>query len=281
MDRRNFLKTSLQVAGGAWLLGAGRSARLLGGNRSIERIGVQLYTLRSLMREDFDGTLKRVAEVGYREVEFAGYYDRGPSEVKSLLSGLGLDAPATHVSLNQVQEDELDRTIESARAIGHRYLVVPSLPQPQRNRLDFYREVSDLFNRAGERCRQAGLGLAYHNHAFEFEPLDGQIPYDVLLESTEPELVTMELDLFWIRRGGHDPLAYFERYPGRFALCHVKDMDDSGEMLDVGSGVIDFAAIFARSEQAGLKHYIVEHDRPESPIDSIRNSYRYLAVLRF
>ncbi len=280
MDRRNFLRTSLQVAGGAWLLGAGRSARLLAATRSIEKIGVQLYTLRSVMREDFEGTLRSVADVGYKEVEFAGYYDRAPGEIRSLLSDLGLEAPATHVSLNQVRDD-LDGTIAVAREVGHRYLVVPSLPQPERSRLDFYREVADLFNRLGERCREAGLGFAYHNHAFEFEPIDGRIPYDVLLESTEPSLVTMELDLFWIRRGGYDPLAYFERFPGRFALCHVKDMDEEGNMLDVGAGVIDFAAIFARSEQAGLTHYIVEHDRPESPIESIRNSYRHLSALRF
>lgn len=280
MDRRNFLKTSLQAVGGACLLGTGRSASLLAGTRTIEKVGLQLYTIRSVMREDFEGTLKSVAEVGYREVEFAGYYDRTPGEIRSLLADLALDAPATHVSLNQVR-GELGPAIELARAVGHRYLVVPSLPQPQRSRLDFYREVGDLFNRAGERCREAGLALAYHNHAFEFEPIDGRIPYDVLLESTEPGLVTMELDLYWIKRGGHDPLAYFDRYPGRFALAHVKDMDESGGMRPVGGGVIDFAAIFARSDEAGLKHYIVEHDNPESPIDSIRESYHYLAGLRF
>jgi sugar phosphate isomerase/epimerase len=280
MDRRNFLKTSVQAVGGACLLGTGRSKLLLAGARSIGKVGLQLYTMRSVMREDFEGTLKSVAEVGYREVEFAGYYDRTPGEIRSLLADLALDAPATHVSLNQLR-DELGPAIELARAVGHRYLVVPSLPQPQRSRLDFYREVGNLFNRAGERCREAGLALAYHNHAFEFEPIDGRIPYDVLLESTEPGLVTMELDLYWIKRGGHDPLAYFDRYPGRFALCHVKDMDESGGMRPVGGGVIDFAAIFARSDEAGLKHYIVEHDNPESPIDSIRESYHYLAGLRF
>ncbi len=112
----------------------------------------------------------------------------------------------------------------------------------------------------GESCREAGLRFGYHNHDFEFETIDGQIPFDVLLDETDPGLVDFELDLFWITKGGEDPLRYFERYPGRFTLCHVKDMAAGGEMVDVGAGGIDFAAIFARAEQAGLKHFFVEHD---------------------
>lgn len=278
MKRRDFLKASLAgVLGGVGLQGAAARAE---GSRRLQRIGVQLYTVRSLLQQDFPGTLKAVAAAGYKELEFAGYYNRSAADVKSIIQDLSLEAPATHVSL-QLARNQLDQIIQEAGVIGHRYLVVPSLPQTERTTLDSYRRIAEEFNRLGERCRQAGLRFGYHNHAFEFETIEGKIPYDVLLQETDPNLVEMEIDLFWIVRGGQDPLEYFERFPGRFALCHVKDMDEAGNMVDVGKGRIDFAAIFARSEQAGLKHYFVEHDRPESPLESIQNSRRHLAQLAF
>lgn len=278
MKRRDFLKASLAgVLGGVGLQGAVARAE---GSRRLQRIGVQLYTVRSLLQQDFPGTLKAVAAAGYKELEFAGYYNRSAADVKSIIQDLSLEAPATHVSL-QLARNQLDQIIQEAGVIGHRYLVVPSLPQTERTTLDSYRRIAEEFNRLGERCRQAGLRFGYHNHAFEFETIEGKIPYDVLLQETDPNLVEMEIDLFWIVRGGQDPLEYFERFPGRFALCHVKDMDEAGNMVDVGKGRIDFAAIFARSEQAGLKHYFVEHDRPESPLESIQNSRRHLAQLAF
>lgn len=279
MDRREFLGTSVGLLGGivsglrTGVLQAAPAGRL-------EQIGLQLYTVRELMRQDFEGTLGKVASIGYKQVEFAGYYDRTPEQIRALLDRLGLEAPATHISLASVRGD-LEGLIRTATVIGHRYLVVPSIPRSERESLDAYRRIADLFNRAAERCRQEGVGFAYHNHAFEFERIDGQLPFDVLLEETDSDLVKMEIDLFWIRRGGQDPLSYFARFPGRFALCHVKDMDSSGNMVDVGSGAIDFAKIFARSEQAGLKYYIVEHDRPASPIENIRSSYEHLRQLRF
>ena len=242
----------------------------------LDRIGLQLYTVRTLMAEDVERTLETVAEIGYREVEFAGYFDRSPAELRAVLDRLGLAAPAAHLDLATLR-DRLPEVLDAAGTLGHRYVVLPSLAPQDRDSLDDYRRLTDEMNRLGEACRVADVQFAYHNHAFEFERLDGQIPFDLLLARTDPELVAIELDLFWIIHGGGDPLAYFEAHPGRFRLCHVKDRTADGSMVDVGAGEIDFASIFARSEQAGLTHYFVEHDEPGDPEASIRASYLYLS----
>ncbi len=248
------------------------------GSASLDRIGVQLYTVRSLMAEDVERTLEMVAGVGYHEVEFAGYFDRQPAALRATLDGLGLAAPATHVDLATLR-DRLPDVLDTAATLGHRYVVLPWLAPEDRDSLDDYHRLADEMNRLGEACRAADVQLAYHNHEFEFERLDGETPFDVLLAGTDPELVAIELDLFWIIHGGEDPLAYFEAHPGRFHLCHVKDRAADGAMVDVGAGEIDFPGIFARSEQAGLAHYFVEHDQPGGPQASIRASYLHLSGL--
>ncbi len=240
----------------------------------LDPIGVQLYTIRDLVRDDMAAALSAVADIGYSEVEFAGYFDHDPVEIRSWLDGAGLTAPAAHVFPLEV--DHLEPVLESASVLGHRYLVVPWIPSEQRETLDGYRRVAERFNTVALAVREAGLQFAYHNHHFEFEPIDGQVPFDVLLEETDPDLVQIELDLFWIIHGGGDPYDYFARYPGRYPLVHVKDRLADGAMVDVGDGAIDFAAIFSRSEQAGIRHYFVEHDRPDDPLESLRRSYAYL-----
>lgn len=246
----------------------------------LDRIGIQLYTLRREMERSVETTLARVAKIGYREVEFAGYFDKNPREIRALLERYGLAAPAAHAPFPALR-DGWDRVLDAANEIGHVYVVVAWIPADQRQELDGYRRAAELFNRAGESARAAGLQFAYHNHDFEFVPTAGQIPYDVLLAETDPALVQLELDLYWITNGGHDPFTYFDRYPGRFPLVHVKDMDAGGRMVDVGAGTIDFPAIFARSEQAGIQHYFVEHDQPAVPFDTARASYEYLRQLEF
>jgi sugar phosphate isomerase/epimerase len=246
---------------------------------SLASIGLQLYTVRDLMKKDFTGTLEKVAAIGYKEVEFAGYFDNKPEDVKKLLDRLGLKAPASHISIDAFRE-KLDATLQTAQVVGHQFLVCPWLSPLERS-LEKYKAHAAFFNKVGEACRKAGLQFAYHNHDFEFETVDGSIPYDVLLNETDPELVQMELDLFWIKKGGQDALAYFAKYPGRFPLCHVKDMDEKRNMVDVGKGKIDFAKIFAQAPQAGLKHFFVEHDEPKEPLQSITASCQYLKSLKF
>jgi sugar phosphate isomerase/epimerase len=248
--------------------------------RRLERIGLQLYTVRSEMQQDVERTLGTVARLGYQEVQFAGYFGRTPRQIRAALDASGLAAPGAHVPINALRGN-WEETLEAASVMGHRYLLVAWIPGEERRTLDDYRRIAGLFEHAAERARDDGILFAYHNHDFEFTRLDGQVPYDVLLEEASADLVKMELDLFWIRRAGGDPLSYFRAYPGRFHSVHVKDMDGQGRMTDVGKGTTDFAGIFSRAEQAGIRHYFVEHDSPEHPYASIRDSYVYLRRLEF
>ncbi len=241
-------------------------------------LGVQLYTLRGEMERDVEATLARVAEIGYRQVEFAGYFDRTPAQIRDALRDSGLTAPAAHIPFGMLQSD-FAQSLDAATTMGHEYLVVPSVPESMRGTLDDWRRIGDQFNRAGEQAKAAGLQFAYHNHAFEFAPIDGQVPLDVLCEATDPQVVQIELDLFWITHGGGDPLAFFRRWPGRIPLVHVKDRTAGGEMVSVGAGVIDWPAIFAERTTAGIRHYFVEHDQPGDAFASVQASYAFLSTL--
>jgi len=283
MNRRIFLNRAFQGAAGALCLARSNTAALVTSPARLSRIGVQLYTVRRELEKDFEGTLARVAALGYREVEFAGYFNRPPKEVRTLLERHRLASPAAHVPLAALR-GSLQEMIDAARLIGHKYLLVAYLPAEERRSPDDYRRHADLFNEAGERLRKAGLRFAYHNHDFEFEPTGGHIPYDLLLERTDPRLVKMEMDLYWTVKGGASPLKYFEKYPGRFHLLHVKDMDSTPRryFTEVGRGVIDFKTIFAGAGRAGVRHYFVEQDQtPGSPFDSLKLSMDYLRKLEF
>ena len=279
MHRRLFINRLTLAAGGLSLYDGGA----LAAGRKLSRIGMQLYTVRRELEKGFEGTLRQVAALGYREVEFAGYFGRKPGEIKTLLKRLKLDAPAAHVPLAELRGD-LRPMLDAAQTVGHRYLLVAYLRDVERRTLDDYRRHADLFNEAGVRLRKAGLRFAYHNHDFEFEPTGGHIPYDLLLERTDPRLVKMEMDLYWTVKGGASPLKYFEKYPGRFHLLHVKDMDSTPRrhFTEVGRGVIDFKTIFAGAGRAGVRHYFVEQDQtPGSPFDSLKLSMDYLRKLEF
>jgi len=292
MNRRTFLETATTLTAATLL-----TSRMgwAAADHKIGKIGVQLYTVRDQMKADFDGTLAKVAAIGYQEVEFAGYFDRSPKEVRAAIDRHGLVSPACHVDW-EVLGDQWPGQIESAKIIGQSYIVCPWIPEEIRNQPDGWKRAADTFNRAGEVSKKAGVQFAYHNHWFEFLPVNGKLLYDFLLENCDPNLVKMELDLCWIEVGGGDPLKYFNRYPGRFPLVHVKDVkklpavsagggqdfgDSLTDMTEVGSGIIDWKRIFAQSEKAGIKHYIVEHDKPAAPFDSITASYAYLRQLRW
>jgi sugar phosphate isomerase/epimerase len=280
IDRRTFVKA----------LGAGTAGLALGCNsntvntgsaaRKLDRIGIQLYTVRNDMEKDFEGTLSKIAGIGYKEVEFAGYFGHSPADVRAILNRLNITAPSAHGPLTMLT-DNWQKTIDDAKVMGHEYLIVAYLNDDQRKSLDDYRRHADLFNSAGETARKSGVKLGYHNHDFEFKPMDGKLPYDLLLERTDPNLVKLEMDLFWITKGGQSPLTYFSRYPGRIELVHVKDMDASQTMVDVGKGTINWAQIFAERDKAGIRHFFVEHDNPPVPLASAKISYDYLSTLTF
>lgn len=279
LNRRTFVKT----------LSAGIAASLvlpadLYGSPLNKTIGIQLYTLHNQMKTDAIGTMEKVAKIGFNAIETAGYNNRTfygyePIEFKKRVEEMGLIPQSSHAHINLTNIDE---TIEDTVNAGMKYLVQPSLEKSKRISLDAYKSCADEFNIIGEKCRKADLSFAYHNHAFEFEMIENQIPYDILLQNTDPEFVSMQLDLYWIVYGGADPLEYFTKHPGRFALFHVKDMSrtENRESTEIGSGTIDFNAIFAKKEKAGLKHFYLEQESFNiDPFESIGISYKTLKKL--
>lgn len=241
-------------------------------------LGLQLYTVRELMAEDIGSTLELVARTGYREVEFAGYFGVPPEEMRRYLLNAGLDAPAAHIGYGEFAANAA-QVVEHALAMGHRFVVVPAVPDGERSTLDDYRRHAENFDRWAEICSNAGLRFGYHNHSFEFEEIGGQLPYDLLLSETDPERVEMELDLAWARGGNADPLAYFEAWPGRFPLVHIKDLDSAGNEADIGTGDVGFARVFAHAQEAGLEHGFVERDHPADVAESIRKNYAAIQPL--
>ena len=243
---------------------------------AIARGGVQLYTVRAEMERSVEATLARVAQVGYREVEFAGYFGRTPAQVAALLKANGLTAPSTHIGVAELSANT-PAVLDGLATMGHRYAVIPWLAAEERRTLEQYRRLADRLNELGRAAKARGIQLAYHNHDFEFQPLEGQLPYDLLLARCDADLVKGELDLYWINKAGHDPLAYFARHPGRFHLVHVKDLARDGSMTDVGAGMLPFARYVAQAAQAGIRHWFVERDDARDPFASITAS---LAALR-
>jgi sugar phosphate isomerase/epimerase len=291
MNRRTFLETASTVTAATLLTSRFGWAA---GDHKIDKVGLQLYTVRDLMKGDFDGTIAKVAQIGYKEVEFAGYFGRTGQQVRAVCDRNGLAAIATHVQYDEL-DDKFPAVVETSKAIGLEYIVCPWIPEDLRKSPDIWKQAAAKFNHCGELSKKAGMQFAYHNHWFEFLPVDGKLPYDQLLKECDPNLVKMEMDLCWITAAGGDPVKYFDLYPGRFPLVHVKDLKtlpkitaggaqnygDTVDLTEVGSGLIDWKKIFAQSEKAGIKHYIVEHDHPKQPFDSIAKSYDYLNKLRW
>ena len=307
MNRRTFIGSSLAatlsaVAKPAWAADSAHSFKSSPpqDERRIDRIGLQLYTVRAAMGADLEGTIAKVAATGYKEVEFAGYFDHSPKDIRATLDRNGLASPSCHVSYHFV-EKHWDETIEAAKIVGHSYIICPWIDEKQRADAGGWNRAAELFNKAGEASLKEGIQFGYHNHSFEFQPaqtLGGKLPYDFLLAETDPKFVIMEMDLCWITVAGKDPVAYFNQYPGRFPLVHVKDyvkdphasssysgatgsVKFEGHLANVGQGSIDWRNLFAHAGNAGIKHYFVENDDPKSAFDDIRISYNYLRDLRF
>ena len=303
MDRRTFLESATAVTAATLF------SRRLGWAADehkieLDQIGVQLYTVRMAIAKDFDGSLAKVAAAGYKIVELAGfsfddgqvhYFKKTPQELRAALDHDGLNAISTHLNYQFLSPENFPKVLEASKLLGHKYIVCPWIEEEVRKEPDSWTHICDTFNRVGQECKNAGFQFAYHNHWFEFLPVNGKLPYDVLLQGCDPQLVKMEKDLCWITAAGADPLTYFARYPGRFPLVHVKDLKtiphitaggpqnfgDTADLTEVGSGLIDWKRIFAHSEQAGIKYYIVEHDHPKQPFESIGTSYEYLTKLRW
>lgn len=279
MKRREFIQTSAFTVAGLVTL-----PKLLQAKPKGKGIGLQLYSLRDSIPGDPKGVLKKVADFGYEKIETYAYNDGQIfgmpfSEFGSYVKGLGLKITSGHYPLALVKSDKWEQAIADAKSVGQTNMVVPYLNEPERQSIDDYKSICEALNKAGEVCNKHGIRFGYHNHAFEFETMDGQLPYDVMLAELDPKLVSMEMDIYWIYRAGKDPVDYFKKYPGRFEQWHVKDMDKANpdKNADVGTGTLDWKKLFAQAKLSGLKHFYIEQESyPGAPIDSIEASIKNL-----
>ncbi|WP_205513452.1 sugar phosphate isomerase/epimerase family protein [Longitalea arenae] len=254
-----------------------------------KKIGLQLYTLRNEMDKDPKGTLAKVAAQGYKTVETYGYgngkwFGMNAAELRSTLKANGLSTPSGHtfpasIFLQSGWEEKWKPAVTDAKTVGQEYIVIPWLEEEYRKEADNYKKIAAALNKAGAIAKNSGIKLAYHNHDFEFDTVGGNTGFDIFLKETDPKLVFFELDIYWVSKAGKDPLALFAKHPGRFAMWHVKDMDNTPQknFTEVGSGVIDYKKIFTFAKQSGMKHFFVEQDMcPGAPLDSTAKSISYL-----
>jgi sugar phosphate isomerase/epimerase len=275
ITRRNFVKKGVLLAAAAPFM----NNVLMANSRPSGKTGLALYTIRDAMEKDPAAALAEVSAAGYDWVEAASYsnrkfYGMKPEQFGRLVKKAGLDLVSTH---NHIAPDNDDIMVEDAVEAGLIYLILPELPKQWGGTLDGYKMAADYFNIAGEKCKKAGLKFGFHNHQIEFKEIDGRVPYDILVENTEAGLVRFELDLAWITAAGKNPLDYFKKYPGRFELWHLKDLNPQMQDATLGEGIIDFVPIIAKARDSGMKYWFVEQDdcRTHSPMESIVISRNY------
>lgn len=276
ISRRSVIKSTAVIGTSIASFGLyGKTINSFAREPMIKKVGLQLYTVRDLMEKSVENTLSTVAKIGYKEVEFAGYFDYSAKDMKNILDQSGLSSPSTHVGLSQARDD-IDALIEYAQTVGHKYIIIGYLEPEERQTLDDYKVCADIFNKADEKCKNADIQFGYHHYDFEFTAIDGQVPYEILLEQTNIE---MQIDLYWMIKAGVDMSKYYEKYPGRFPMCHIKDIDETGSYEDLGEGKIDFPQLLKHRELAGFKHYFVENGTPRDSLETIKIGYDFVRAL--
>ena len=277
LTRKNFLFQTGALAAGSIFLKSCTSA-----SEKVENAGVQLYTFRKEMLADAKGTLKKIASLGIKQIESARsekghYYGLSPKEMKQVCADLGMTLRSGHVHI----DDKWKQTMDEATESGQEYLICSTMPTEGQT-VDNYKTVADAFNKAGEECKKLGIKFGYHNHEYEFETHEGQVLYNVLLDHTQDDLVHMELDLGWVIVGGKDPLDYFSKYPGRFPLWHLKDMDLAKKhSVEFGKGQLDILTMLKNKKQSGLKFMFVEQEEYAStPFESMEFNMKYLNKIK-
>ena len=280
LNRRNFIEMGLLFSAGSLLLpGMLRGS----GNARVKNVGIQLYTVRKEMLADAAGTLKQLAKIGFKELESArsekgNYYGLSPKEIKTICADLGMKLRSGHIHVDK----DWEKSIEQATETGQEYIISAVLPS-QGQTIAHYQESADAFNKYGEACKKANLSFGYHNHESEFELVEGHVLYDILLERCDPALVTMELDLGWVVEAGHDPLQYFKKYPGRFPLWHLKDMDTvKKHSTEFGKGQLNIPKMLQHAKQSGMKHFFLEQEEYSSTaFESAKEDFDYLQKLKY
>jgi len=275
-NRREFLIKSGLFTAGAVIMPSCAFA-----NEKTPAYGVQLYSFRDEMAKDAKGTLEKIAAIGLKKIESARsskglYYGLAPKEMKDTCDALGMKLISGHVAL----DTNFQQTMEEAVASGQEYVICSSMPSKGQT-VDNYKKVAEEFNKAGEACKKLGLKFGYHNHEYEFESENREVLYDVLMDHTQADLVHMELDLGWVIVGGKDPLDYFKKYPGRFPLWHLKDMNmTKKESTEFGKGSLDIQTMIANQEASGVKHIFIEQEEYAStPVESMKHNMSFLGKL--
>jgi sugar phosphate isomerase/epimerase len=284
MDRRTFLSTLGLAAAAQQLACAPRAGSMAATPRRLRRVGIQLYTLRDDARRDLEGTLGNIAQAGYKDVELLSSmnnFGMPPDRLRAILDRNGLRAPSTHVDAGAF--DDLNRQIDTAKILGHEYLVLASLPTDKPT-LDDYRHWADRLNEAGRRALPSGIRIAFHDESIDFKKIDGMVPYDVLAGRTDPAYVRLQLDTGNLALAGGDPHDYLKRYGSRYWLFHIKDVPAIGAEhdTDLGKGVIDFKQLFANIDHIDDKFLYVEQESyPGTPLESVRHDFAYISTLEF
>ena len=311
MHRRQFLLSASAAA----LAGMGAKFAIAAPAR---KVGIQLFSVPKLLEANFRNTISLLATMGYRELEFygpypfsapeqirnwqtitpqlgfsgSGFFGLSAQQVRSLLDELRMSAPSMHTDLITLQT-RMNQLSGPAHAIGASYVVLPAIPEEKRKTLDDYKRIADSFNAIGEQARTEGLKFAYHNHGYGLSEMDGKIPLKLILEGTDPKLVSLEMDIYWTTAGGADPVDYLRSYPGRYRMMHFKDMQklqhfkgNGGDpaqwielfpnMTSVGDGVLDIKGIVAQAEKSGIQHFFVEQDIAKNPEVALKRSFDYL-----
>lgn len=304
-DRRSFLKFAGAIGAGAFLFpqlacqsstseGAAdktasetskETAMAKGGDLS--KFGIQLYTLRDVIPNDPKGTIKQVADYGFKQIEsYDGdqgmFWNMKHTEFKKYLDDLGITMASSHCDIKENFEEKAAQAAE----IGMEYLICPHIGA--QTSVEKWKEVTERFNECGAICKKNGIKFAYHNHAYSFKPFSGMIPHEFLMDNTDPDLVHHQMDIYWVVTGGADPIKYLKKYPNRFTLCHVKDRmknagDEQRATTNLGTGIIDFPKILKVAKDNGMKHFIMEQERYDNttPMEAAKAGAEYLSKLKF
>lgn len=318
MQRRKFIQHSSLFAASA--ISANMLSKLL--PKMLKSIGIQLWSLPKLLSEDFEGTLKLLSQMGYHEVELygpytfsassaqerwkslttvlgfegSGYFGHTGSEVKKMLEKYNLKSTSAHTDLDTLQM-HMSQLGEAGHALGFEYVVLPAIPDDKRQSLDDYKRIAEVFNKIGAEAKRNGLKFAYHNHGYGLQEVDGIVPLHLILNGTDPDLVFLELDIYWTTAGGADPKAYLQQYKNRYHLMHIKDMKEkvhfSGDggnsnqwielfpyITTAGNGVLDLADIIETGKKCGVKHFYIEHDVAPDPKVDLKRSFSHLNGLK-
>jgi len=313
--RREFLKNTSLLATAAAIT---PFANIMAELKQENKLGIQLFSIPKMLSEDYMGGIKMLSDMGFKELELfgpfpfsaekakkgwegagkmlgfsgSGYFGRTAQEVKKILDDHGMTSPGTHTDLDTL-EQSMDKLGEASHILGHKYVTLPAIPDDRRKTLDDYKRMADTFNKIGESAKKQGIKFGYHNHGYGIKPMNGQIPLQIILDNTDPNLVFFEMDIFWTTAGGADPIEYLTKYPNRYKMLHLKDMKekkqfagDGGGMADwmpmfalmasAGDGALDLQGIVKKAKEVGVEHYFVEQDMVKGPEVALKRSVDYL-----